>query len=206
MNTNVSFGSMFNPERISRKSIESLSDPEYNIEGLRRDVEQSKYFPAFPSESLGRSQVQKTNVKNPHKLELSNEDEKFLSKLSSTEYGFHGSSNDFWFHSRKPNSGSIPNLIMGDGALQKDETRHDFIKKLVNSDTQAFQIAGIDKLGGNKLITVVRNSETGTLTMYTCDSKQCYPMVLDNNVDIANLAEAIADNLDKICGSTIWKN
>ena len=197
MISSVSFGSMFNPERIS------AFNPEHDIEELKNDVERPKDFPAFPNETIGRSQV-KTSQKLPHKLELSNEDKNFLSKLNSDMYGFHGTGNEFWVHSNKPTKGNMPNMIMGDGKLI-DKSRHDFIKELIDDKTQGFQIAGNDKLGGKKLITVVKNNETGTSTMYTCDSKQCYPRNLDSDVDIKKLASAITDNLVVVHGATVWK-
>lgn len=206
MTLNTSFGSMFNPERISRRNFENLSNPEHNIENLKNDAERPKDFPAFPNESIGRSQVAKTNYKLPHKLELSQEDKEFLSKLTSVKYGFHGNSNDFWFHSYKPTPDNIPNLSMGDGKLENNKTREDFVKELVDNETQAYQIAGIDKLGGNKLITVVQNNKTNTTTMYTCDSKQCYPLVFDGNIENKKLAESIVDMLNTVQGVTIWKN
>ena len=200
MISSISFGSMFNPEKISGNGI---FNPEHDIEELKNDVERPKDFPAFPDESIGRSQI-KTSRKLPHKLELSGEDKDFLSKLSTDMYGFHGTGNKFWVHSKKPGKANVPNMIMGDGKL-KDKSRHDFIKELINDETQAFQIAGNDKFGGNKLITVVKNNETNTLTMYTCDSKQCYPMNLDSDVDIKKLASAITDNLVVVHGATVWK-
>lgn len=42
--------------------------------------------------------------------------------------------------------------------------------------------------------------------MYTCSSKECYPMVLDNNTNIEKLAEKITDTPDPIQGATIWEN
>lgn len=201
--TSISFGSMFNPERVSANKA---FNPEHNLEGFAYgDSERQKDFPAFPSEQIGRSQV-KTGAKKPmpHKLELTNEDKEVLSKLTSSMYGFHGNSNDFWVHTKKPTQGQIPNLTMGDGTL-KDKTRHEFANELVNGETQAFQIAGNDDLGGHKLITVVKNNETNTTTMYTCDSKQCYPVTLDNNIDMEKLASVITDNLVEIQGITVWK-
>lgn len=204
MTLNTSFGSMFNPERISRRNFENLSNPEHDIERLKNDAERPKDFPAFPNESIGRSQV-KTNSKFPHKLELSQEDKEFLSKLTSVRYGFHGGSNAFWYHSYEPTSDNIPNLTMGDGKLENNKTREDFVKELVDDESQAYQIAGSDKFGGYKLITVVQNSETNTATMYTCDSKQCYPIVFDGNIENKKLAESIVDMLNTIQGVTLWK-
>ncbi len=200
MISGVSFDSMFNPERIGGNNI---FNPEHDIEELKNDAERPKDFPAFPNEQIGRSQV-KSSRKLPHKLELSDEDKNFLSKLNSDTYGFYGTNNKFWVHSKKPGKANIPNMIMGDGKL-KDESRHDFIKDLINDEVQAFQIAGNDECGGNKLITVVKNNETDTFTMYTCDSKQCYPMNLDSNVDVKELASAITDNLLIVQGATVWK-
>lgn len=200
MVSNVSFSPMLNPQRISG----GISNPEHNIEGVKNDAERPKDFPAYPNDLIGRSQV-KTSQILPHKLELSNEDKDFLSKLSSDMYGFYGNTNDFWVHSKKPAQGCIPNMIMGDGELTNNMTRHDFVKGLVNNETQAFEIAGNDELGGNKLVTVVKNSETNTVTMYTCDSKQCYPKIFDGNVDIEKLASAITDDLIAIQGATVWK-
>ena len=94
---------------------------------------------------------------------------------------------------------------MGDGKLKDNMSRHDFVNSLINGETQAFQIAGKDTLGGNKLVTVVNNRETGKLTMYTCDSKECYPMVLDDNVDMKKLASSITSNLACIQGATVWE-
>lgn len=204
MASNISFGSMFNLERVSRNYLENLSNPEHNIEGLKNDAERPKDFPALPSNSIGRSQVIKTDSELPHKLELSAEDKKLLSGLCSSMYGFHDNSNEFWVYKRKPMQGKIPNLVMGDGRLQDNMSRNDFAKELVHDGTQAFQIAGNDKYGGNKLITVVKNSKSNTMTMYTCDSKQCYPMTLDGDVDIKKLATSIADNLIRIQGVTVW--
>ena len=195
---NVTFGSMHGFEGIGRKAL----NPEHNLEQLKNDAERPKDFPAYPNETIGRSQV-KTRAGLPHKLELSGEDKEFLSELSSSMYGFHPMSNDFWVHSKKPAKGRTPNIIMGDGRLTPDMTRHDFVKTLVNDDTQAFQIAGRDKLGGHKLITVVKNTDTDTTTMYTCDSKQCYPLVIDGDVDIQKIASSITSNLDSIQGATI---
>lgn len=200
MVSNVSFGSMFNPERING----GVFNPEHDVECLKNDAEKPKDFPAFPNESVGRSQV-KVAAKLPHKLELSSEDKNFLSKLSTNTYGFNENSNEFWVHSRKATQGRIPNLVMGDGKLVGNQTRHNFVKELVNNETQAFQIAGNDKLGGMKLVTVVKNTNSDTVTLYTCDSKQCCPMVLDGDIDIQKLASAITDNLDTIQGVTIWK-
>ena len=202
--TSISFGSMFNPERVSKNKA---FNPEHNLEGFAYgDEERPKDFPALPSDSIGRSQI-KTGAKRPmpHKLELTNEDKEVLSKLTSSMYGFHGNSNDFWVHTKKPMQGQIPNLTMGDGKLTTGTTRHDFVNNLINSNIQAFQIAGNDNLGGNKLITVVKNNETNTTTMYTCDSKQCYPVTLDNNIDMEKLASAITGNLVEIQGVTVWK-
>lgn len=202
--TSISFGSMFNPEKVSKNKA---FNPEHNLEGLAcGDSERPKDFPALPNGHLGRSQI-KTGAKRPmpHKLELTNEDKGVLSKLTSSMYGFHGDSNDFWVHTKKPMQGQIPNLTMGDGKLISGTTRHDFVNNLINSNIQAFQIAGNDDLGGNKLITVIKNNETNTTTMYTCDSKQCYPVALDNNIDMEKLASAITDNLVEIQGITVWK-
>ena len=202
--TSISFGSMFNPGRVSANKP---SNPERNLEGLAHgDSERPKDFPDFPSDSLGRSQV-KTGEKHPmpHKLELTNEDKEVLSKLTSNMYGFHDNSNNFWVHTKKPTQGKIPNLTMGDGKIADGMTRNEFVGELINNKTQAFQVAGNDKLGGNKLITVVKNNETNTTTMYTCDSKQCYPMVLDGDVDMQKLMSTITDSLISIQGVTVWK-
>ena len=201
--TAISFGSMFNPERVNSKKA---FNPEHNLEGFAYgDSESPKDFPVFPNEQIGRNQV-KTYTKRPmpHKLELTNEDKEFLSKLTSSMYGFHDNSNNFWVHTKKPTQGQIPNLIMGDGKLI-DESRLEFANSLVDNKTQAFQIAGNDKLGGNKLITVVKNNETNITTMYTCDSKQCAPMTIDSDVDMEKLVSAITDNLVEIQGITVWK-
>jgi len=197
MISSVSFGSMFNPERIRG------FNPEHDIEGLKKEVERPKDFYNLPNESIGRSQVI-INQKFPHKLELSNSDKTFLSELNSDVYGFHGNSDRFWVHSKKATKGNIANISMGDGKLT-DKSRHEFIKDLINEKTQAFQIAGSDRLSGNKLITVVKNSETNTSTMYTCDSRQCYSINLDNNFDIEKLVSAITDHLTEIQGATVWK-
>lgn len=203
----ISFGSLFNPERVPRKfEIPDLDNPEHDIEQLKNDAERPKDFPAFPNELIGRSQLTKTAPKRPYpvKVELTDEDKDFLSKLSSKQYGFHPNSNKFWFHGRKPAQGGAPNMIMGDGMLPKNTSRHDFIKGLVDDKAEAFQIAGKDKLGGNKLITVVKNNKTGEMTMYTCDSKTCYPVVVDGGNTKA-LANAITNNLTEIQGATVWK-
>ena len=206
MTSNVSFSSLFNPERISRKNAEKLSNPEYNIEGLRNDAERPKDFPVFPNDSIGRSQVIiKQNQSDPHKLELTKDDRDFIFLLSSSTYGFHDNSNDFWVNTRERVNGRYNGSTMGDGKILDGKTRHDFAKGLVNNETQAFQIAGSDKLGGNKLITVVKNSETGKTTMYTCDSKECYQTVIDKPVNLEKIASAITDNLTSILGVTIWK-
>lgn len=202
--TSISFGSMFNPERIS---VNKAFNPEHNIEGFSSgDAERPKDFPNYPSDSIGRSQV-KISPKhpNPHKLELSDKDKEALSKLTSNMYGFHGESNEFWVHTKKPIQGYLPNVAMGDGKLSADMTRQDFAKQLINEKTVAFQIAGKDELDGNKLITVVKNNETGLTTMYTCDSKQCYPMTVDPNIDLEKLASVITDKLVSIQGVTTWK-
>ena len=202
--TSISFGSMFNPERVS---INKGFNPERNIEGFAHgDAESPKDFVDDPKDAIGRSQV-KTGAKKPlpHKLELTNEDKEALSKLTSSMYGFHGNSNDFWVHTKKPAQGQIPNLTMGDGKIAEGATRQDFVNKLVDSNTQAFQIAGNDELGGNKLITVVKNNKTNTTTMYTCDSKQCYPVTLEGDIDMEKLVSAITDNLISILGVTVWK-
>ena len=200
MVSNISFSSILNPERIHRSAF----DPEYDIECLKNDAERSKDFPVFPDECIGRSQV-RISTNSPHKLELTKEDKDILSKLSSSVYGFHGNSDDFWVHYTKPGKGRFPNVAMGDGRLTDGMTRHDFVNELVNKETQAFQIAGNDMLGGRKLITVVKNNDSNTMTMYTCDSKQCYPMVIDGNIDIQKVACAITDQLTTIQGATIWQ-
>ena len=202
--TSISFGSMFNPERVSASKA---FNPEHNLEGFAYgDAERPKDFPAFPNDQIGRSQV-KTGVKRPmpHKLELTNEDKEALSKLTSSMYGFHGNSNDFWVHTKKPMQGQIPNLTMGDGKLQEGTTRHEFVENLIDDKTKAFQIAGTDQYGGNKLITFVKNDEAGTITLYTCDSKECYPVVLEGEGNIPAFASAITDNLVSIQGVTTWK-
>lgn len=202
--TSITFGSMFNPERISANKA---LNPEYNLEGFAYgDSERPKDFPALPNEQLGRSQI-KTGAKHPmpHKLELTNEDKEVLSKLTSSMYGFHGDSNDFWVHTKKPTQGQIPNLTMGDGKLTPGTTRNDFVNNLINSNTQAFQIAGNDELGDNILITVVKNNKTNTTTGYTCDSEQCYPMKLNGDIDMEKLASTITNSLLSIQGVTIWK-
>ena len=202
----ISFGSMFNPERVSGRYAElGLNNPEYNIEGLKNDAERPKDFPVFQNESIGRSQVKTNNLKNlnPKKLELSDEDKVFISKLNSKMYGFHSNSNDFWVRSIKPVQAGVPNIILGDGKIVNGSSRQEFVKNLINDDTQAFQIAGQDIYGGNKLITVVNNNETGITTMYTCDSKECYPVAIDCK-DIKLLKSAIIDNLSAVQGATVW--
>lgn len=202
--TSVLFSSIFNPERV-RKNKDF--NPERNLEGFAcGDSERPKDFPTFPDEQVGRSQV-KTGAKQPmpHKLELTKKDKKALSKLTSSMYGFHGDSNDFWVHTRKPTQGQIPNLTMGDGRITDDITRHEFVEKLIDDKTKAFQIAGVDRLGGNKLITFVKNDEADTITLYTCDSKECYPVALEGEGNVSAFASAISGNLVEIQGVTVWK-
>lgn len=179
---------------------------EQNIEKLKNNKESPKDFPTLSNEQTEKNQDVKTNAKNFHKLELSNEDKNFLSKLTSKVYGFHGDSNKYWVHTKKQTDGNTPKLIMGDGVLRENVTRKDFIKALVNSNSKAFQIAGTDKDSRHKIITVVQNSETNTTTMYTLDSEQCYKIALENNIDKTKLTETIVDKLGTIHGATIWGN
>ena len=60
---NVTFGSMHGFEGIGRKAL----NPEHNLEQLKNDAERPKDFPAYPNETIGRSQV-KTRAGLPHKL------------------------------------------------------------------------------------------------------------------------------------------
>ena len=196
----VSFGSIYNPVINNGKNV---INPESNSERLKNNVKRQNSFPVFPNELIGRSQVN-ISQKIPHELELSDNDKSFLSELSSDMYGFHGDTDSFWVHSKKQTKDNTIQVTMGDGQLA-GKSCQDFVKDIVNSDTQAFQIAGSDKYGGNKLVTVVRNAKTNTTTMYTCDSKQCYPMLIHNDVDMKNIASAITDNLTSILGATVWK-
>ncbi len=203
----ISFGSMFNPERVlGRYGKLGLNNPEYNIEGLKNDAERPKDFPVYPNESIGRSQIKTNNSKHPQpkELELSDNDKDFVSKLSSDMYGFHPNGDRFWVHSIEPVQGGVMNICMGDGKIINGASRHEFAKNRIKDDTQAFQIAGKDIYGGNKLITVVNNNETGITTMYTCDSKECYPLAVECK-DIKLLASAIIDNLSAVQGVTVWK-
>ena len=109
------------------------------------------------------------------------------------------------FTQKKLTEDNAVNMIMGDGKLTDDMSRNDFANSLINDETQAFQIMGEDKLGGMKLATVVKNSETGVVTMYTCDSKECYPMVIPGSVDLKKVASALTDNLTAIQGITVWE-
>ncbi len=204
--TSVSFGSMFNPEYNIKSLAHGDSGDIGDIGdiGDPRDCGSPKDFPSLPDEPIGRSQVKIAPKRPmPHKLKLSIEDMKALSKLTSKTYGFHNDSNDFWVHTKKPTQGKFPNLTMGDGKLI-DKSRHEFVNELVSENSQAFQVAGKDSIGGNKLITVVKNQETGKTTMYTCTSKECYPVEMDSDVDLEKLAAAITDNLSEIQGATIW--
>lgn len=137
------------------------------------------------------------------KLEFSATDKAFLTKLSSTMYGFHKDSNRFWFHSRKP--GDSRKMIMGDGKLEDNVSRSDFVKNLVDSETQAIQIAGNDLSGEQKLITVVKNSKSNTTTIYTCDSKECSQTTDNPTNSLENITSAITDDLKSVIGATVWK-
>lgn len=201
----ISFRSISNSGNIFNQFVKQGSCiSEQNNEGLKNKATSQKDCINIPNELIGRSQVIKINPKFPHELELSDKDNDFISELSSDMYGFIDSSNEFWVHSTKPTKDGTPKVIMGDGAIPNGSSRYDFVKELINDKTPAFQIAGNDIYDGNKLITVVKNSETGKMTMYTCDSKQCYPKIIDDDISIKKLTSAILENLIAVQGVTVW--
>lgn len=195
MISNVSFGSMFNIEK-ARKSIEN---PENDIEGLKNEVEQAKHFPAFPQESLGRSQV-----KTPVSVALNDEDKKLLSSLSSKKYSFNDDGS-FWVHSKTKTADGNFKVAMGDGKIADGKTRQDIVKGLVGDDVQALNIAGT-KDRQNVMSTFIYDKTNGGITVYSSDLKEGQACLEFFGFDGFKAAiNNFADNLDTIQGATVWK-
>ncbi|HIS88073.1 TPA: hypothetical protein IAA87_01425 [Candidatus Avigastranaerophilus faecigallinarum] len=198
--------------RTSSKPLENfidsgLGNPERNIEKLKygQEIEPSKLFSITPQALLGRSQVKMPKRKNP--AEPNDEDKKLLSKLSMKKYGFYENSNEFWIHSNTKKEDGTHSFTLGDGKLQENITRADFIKGLVTEDVQGFNISGVKKDGSGKLsATFIHDKETGFVTIYSSDYDQeaacleCYGFE-----DFKTAINSLIDSLDTIIGATIWQ-
>ena len=201
----VSFGSMFNPERIGKKDLEKkLSNPEYNIEHLRYGRELSEPLPMYPSEALGRSQVGKINQPKP--VMLSDEDISLLSSLSSHKYGFSPDGKEFWVHSRQKQEDGTCSFVMGDGRLKEGVSKKDFIKGLIGDDVQGLNVAGKTLDGEPVSIAFVYDKETKGTTIYSSkypDGEACLEYMGKDG-----FREAVLDslkNLKNVYGATVWK-
>ena len=164
--SNVSFGSMFNPERIERKDIEKkLNNPEYNIEHLRYGRELSEPLPMYPSEALGRSQAGKMNELKP--VMLSEEDLSLLKSLSSHKYGFSPDGREFWVHSKNKKEDGTYSFTMADGKLKEGVNKKEFVKGLIGDDVQGLNVAGKTLDGEPVSIAFVYDKENEGTTIYS---------------------------------------
>ena len=187
--SNISFGSMFNPERIERKDIEKkLNNPEYNIEHLR----------------YGRSQAGKMNELKP--VMLSEEDLSLLKSLSSHKYGFSPDGREFWVHSKNKKEDGTYTFTMADGKLKEGMNKKEFVKGLIGDDVQGLNVAGKTLDGEPVSIAFVYDKENEGTTIYSSkypDGEACLEYLGKDG-----FREAIFDNLKElktIYGATVWK-
>lgn len=224
MSSGISFGSMFNPEKVSRRHVEgalinpennlerlnahqagrALSDEEFieqNLEGLRNREEPSRQFPVSPQDALGRSQI-----KTPNSINLSDEDAALLKTLSFEKYGFFNDNGNFWVQSKKQKENGSFGFTLGDGILTQEMTKQDFVKNLVNNNVQAFNISGINKDGDKLNKTFILDKDTNNVTIYSSeypDGEAC--LELFGFDDFKSAIDDTIDNLDTIYGATVWK-
>ena len=195
----ISFGSVFNtggsiyPKNMGLSSNNSKPN-------IKQPVEKYKSFSDLWNKIPNEKRV-KMNGSAVKPLELSCEDEKFISRLNMSKYGFHKDSDRFWFHTTLKKAGALNQNMTGDGKIKEGLSRHDFINNLIDNKTRAFQIAGTDKYGENKLITV-----------YTCDSKGCRPEVTESNISAQNskstmhdFASKLLGDIEEVQGASVWK-
>lgn len=203
--SNISFGSMFNPERIRGKSIEKeLNNPELNLEHLQKGRELSRLLPSFPDDSAGRCQVRKGDSLTS--INMSDEDLALLRSLSSNKYGFSPDGESFWVHSKKVKEDGTYTFTMSDGKLEEGADKKEFIEKLIGDDAKGLNVVGKDKNGNPVALAFVYNEDTKGTTIYSSEYKEGEACLEYMGKD--GFREAIADglkNLKSIKGATVWK-
>ena len=202
---NVSFGSIFNPERIGRKDLENkLNNPEYNIEHLRCGRELSEPLPMYPNEASGRNQAGQTSQLKP--VMLSDDDLSLLGSLSSHKYGFSPDGREFWVHSKNKKEDGTYSFTMADGKLKEGMNKKEFVKGLIGDDVQGLNVAGKTLDGEPVSIAFVYDKENEGTTIYSSkypDGEACLEYLGKDG-----FRETIFDNLKElktIYGATVWK-